>query len=224
MLYIDCFSGVSGDMLIGALIDLGADISVIKKTLLDINGVESVSASKINKGGIMASKFTLSYTPDSPRLDDLIGHVDDLKISQDAKELSRNILKTLGVAESKVHNVNLNEVHLHDAVDCIVDAVAVSLALEDLNLINEKICSSEVSCGFIAPATRSIIDDHGIHVRIKSEKEITTPTGVAILANITDKFEDETKFRQHKKKFSGRTGYGAGDMDLSHPNVLKMVM
>ena len=216
MLYVNCFSGVSGDMLIGALIDLGADTNVIKKTLLDINGVESIGASKVKKKGVMASKFTLSYIPNSPRLDDLLGQVDDLDISEDVKELAGNILNTIGKAESKAHNVNLNEVHLHDAVDCFVDAIAVSVALENLDLIDGEIYSSMVSCGFIAPVTGLIINDHGIPIEIKSTKEITTPTGAAILANIVDEF--------NKKRFAGRTGYGAGDMDLPYPNVLEIVM
>lgn len=213
MLYLDCSSGVSGDMLIGALIDLEADFENIKEKL---SGIADLSVRNVKKAGVNAKKFDAKFKLRKRKYVDLDREIQELNISEDSKILARNILRELALAESKAHGEKINKVHLHDAIDCIVDSVAISLALEDLELMNEKIYCSAVSVGELAPATLDIIRRNSIPIKFTSNREITTPTGAAILSNIVTEFKDVNLI--------GKEGYGAGEMDLERPNVLKAIL
>jgi len=212
MLYLDCSYGVSGDMIVGSLIDLGANPKVIKDAL---SKIAKIKIKKVIKSKIKSTKFDVKFDNEPKEYVDLIKIIENLKISKKAKDLSKNILKTLATAESKVHKVKLNDVHLHGASDSVVDAVAVSLALEDLNLLDSEIHSSVVSVGRLAPATLEIIKDSKIPIKIISDDEIATPTGVAILSAIVTDFNEIRP--------NGKIGYGAGTRDFKYPNVLKAV-
>lgn len=219
MLYLDCSSGVSGDMLVGALIDLGADFSIIKEKLSEI---ADISINDVTKAGIKAKKFTVRSNSHSKNYKSLIKEIEKLDLSSGVEDLSKNILRTLAIAESKVHGIPLEEVHLHEVSDSLIDSVAFSLLMEDLNLMNKKILCSKISVGKIAPATLEIIRENSIPIKsnLKSGEEIATPTGAAILANIVHKFSDKSK----KIKLNGRNGYGAGDMDFEWPNVVTAIL
>ena len=200
-------------MLVGALIDLGADFKPMKETL---SGIAELSLRQVTKAGIPAKKFDVKFVSDSRRYTELLKEIETLNISDQAKTLSTGILHNLATAESKVHRTPLNEVHLHEARDSIVDAVAFSLALEDLNLINSPISCSMISTGTIAPATQEIIKNNSFPTKFLIDEEIATPTGVAILAAAAKEF---TSLQPE-----GKTGHGAGTMDLPHPNVLKATL
>jgi len=213
MLHLDCSYGVSGDMLVGALIDLGAEFKPMKETL---SGIAELSLRDVTKAGIPAKKFDVRFDSDSRSYTQLVGEIEALDISDQAKTLSKRILHSLAMAESRVHKTPLNEVHLHEARDSIVDAVAFSLALEDLNLMNSTLSCSRVSTGTIAPATDDIIKNNSFPTKFLIDEEIATPTGMAILAAAVDGFTNTPP--------EGRSGHGAGTMDLPHPNVLRATL
>jgi len=204
---------VSGDMLVGALIDLGADFDRMKETLSDI---AEISIRDVKKAGIRAKKFDAEFDSDSRNYIELIDDIEKLNIAEPVRILSTKILHGLARAESRVHNAPIERVHLHEASDCIVDAVAFSLALEDLNLLNSRISCSTVSIGRTAPATEEIITMNSIPTEFLINEEIATPTGVAILASVANRFNNSP--------LNGRTGHGAGAMDLTHPNVLRATL
>lgn len=213
MLHLDCSYGVSGDMLVGALIDLGADFKPMKETL---SGIAELSLKQVTKAGIRAKKFDVRFDSDSRSYTELVGEIEALDISDQAKKLSTGILHNLVIAESRVHRTPIERIHLHEARDSIVDAVAFSLALENLKLINSTISCSRVSTGIIAPATHEIIKNNSFPTKFLIDEEIATPTGMAILAAAVDEFTNSLP--------KGRSGHGAGAMDLPHPNVLKVTL
>jgi uncharacterized protein (TIGR00299 family) protein len=212
MIYLDCSAGVSGDMVVGALVDLGADERRIKKVLRPI---ASVGFKRVRRGGVRALKFNVDFKPKSGEYSGLVKSVKSLKMSRKVEGTALGILRQLAKAESSVHGVPLRRVHLHEAVDCVVDAVATALALEDLSALDSGVVSTPASVGFIAPATFEIIKSAEIPVRHVSDKEITTPTGAAILSVIATEYVGSVP--------DGRAGCGAGSMRLSYPNVLKAV-
>ncbi len=213
MLYIDCSRGIAGDMFVGALVDLGADYTKIVNAL---KPVARVRFRKVSKRGVLATKFDVTYKPASREYRDLLEEINKLRVSLKVKSLARRILTTLASAEASVHNVPLKKVRLHEAVDCVVDSVAVALALEDLNLIDARIKASVLSVGCVAPATEWIIKQHRIPVRVTSSREVTTPTGAAILASLAAEYTTAG--------VEGNPGFGAGSMNLGYPNVLKIVL
>ncbi|MBU4201841.1 MAG: LarC family nickel insertion protein [Candidatus Altiarchaeales archaeon] len=213
MLHLDCSHGVSGDMLVGALIDLGADFKPMKETL---SGIAKLSLRQVTKAGIQAKKFDVKFVSDSRSYTELLKEIDDLDISNQAKTLSKKILHSLAMAESRVHKTPLEQVHLHEARDSIVDAVAFSMALEGLGLLESQISYSMISIGTIAPATHDIIKNNSFPTKFLIDKEIATPTGMAILAAVANEFSNISP--------GGRSGHGAGTMDLPHPNVLKATL
>jgi len=210
-LHLDVSRGAAGDMLVGALLDLGVDFNVLKKTL---SGLASVSAKKVKRQGLPATNFRGDYKKKSRQYTDLAKLLDNLEISNKSKKLAKKILKVLAEAEAKAHQVPLPKVHLHEAVDCVVDAAAFALALEKIQ--PERVTASILSIGDVAPATCAILERHQIPVRITSDQEITTPTGAAILAAAVD------EWTTHKPE--GKTGYGAGDRNFSHPNVVGAIL
>jgi len=215
MLHLDCSSGVAGDMLVGALIDLGAEFKPIEITLSDIAGI---SLRDVEKAGIQAKKFDVEFKPGSRNYIKLLGEIENMNLIKPVRTLSLKILNTLASAESRVHHTPLEKVHLHEASDCVVDAVAFSLALENLNLLNSRISCSTVSIGRTAPATGEIIAKNSLPTEFLINEEIATPTGVAILASVVNEFNDLSLNEKRKK------GHGAGEMDFEYPNILRATL
>ncbi|MFH1055115.1 MAG: LarC family nickel insertion protein [Candidatus Altiarchaeota archaeon] len=210
MIYLDCSSGVSGDMFAGALLGMGADIRKIRKALKPI---AEVSSRKVRKRGAAAVKFDVKFNPKSRAYADLVRSVKKLKLKSGVESLVLRILGILAQAESKAHGITLSRVHLHEAADCVVDAVASGLALDELNLLDEVFVSSTVSCGFLAEATKQIIREYGIPVKFVSDRELLTPTGAAIIAAVVSEYKSAEYIE---------CGSGAGTMDLPWPNVLRV--
>ena len=196
-------------MFVGALIDLGADEAKIKKALRPI---ARVSSRRVKKRGVSAVKFDVSFTPESREYRDLVKSVKSLKLKPMVQGLALRVLRLLAEAESTAHGVPLGKVHLHEAVDCVVDSVAVAVALDDLDAIGGVFTSTIVSTGYIAPATKHIITEYGVPVKYVTDKEILTPTGAALLAALV------SDYRSMEYSVSG---VGAGGMTLPWPNVLR---
>jgi pyridinium-3,5-bisthiocarboxylic acid mononucleotide nickel chelatase len=209
MIYLECSSGIAGDMFAAALVGLGADRRRIARAL---KPAAKVRFSDVTKKGVRAVRFDVEFEPDSREYVDLARTVKRLGLKPGAEKLALRILRILAEAESEVHGVPLRRVHLHEAVDCVVDAVAAAVALEDLKALDEPFASSVVSCGQVAPATSRILMRYGIPVRFISDRELVTPTGAAILAALAPEF----------RVFGyGACGAGAGSMNLPWPNVLR---
>jgi len=209
MIYLDCPSGMAGDMFAGALIGLGADFRKIRKAL---KPMASISMRYTTVSGIRAVRLCVKYDPKSRNYSDLINSVRKLRLKPRTERMALRILRILGEAESSIHGMPLQKVHLHEAVDCAVDSVAAAVALEDMGFLSEEFACSIVSSGYLAPATKRIITDYGIPVKFVSDRELLTPTGAAIIAALGCEYET--------MRYSG-AGVGAGSMKLPWPNVVK---
>jgi len=210
MIYLDCSSGAAGDMLASALIGLGADPEKIKKVL---KGVAQVRVGKTGRGKVRAVRFDVVFKPKSGEIKDLVKLVKGMRLKPKVEALALRVLRILAEAESQVHGVPAENAHLHEAADCVVDAVACALALDDLGLMDDVFVSSVISAGFIAPATMRILAEYGIPVRFVSDKELLTPTGAALLAALVS---------EYRQMGYGPSAAGAGKMRLPWPNVLKV--
>ncbi len=230
ILYLDCFSGISGDMMVGALIDLGVDLEDLKGALreLGIFGY-SIRVDRVRRKGIGATRFIVdikeahTHRPFSEIKALIMGS----SLSEGVKGRSLLIFERLAQAEARVHGCSPEEVVFHEvgAVDSIIDIVATAVGLELLGI--EFIYSSPLplGSGFIetlhgrmpipAPATLELLKGYPI-LPARIEAELTTPTGAAIVASLS-------RGRMPPMEVEA-VGYGAGRMDLEEvPNLLRAV-
>ncbi len=229
--YFDCFSGISGDMCLGALVDAGASMDELRDGLSSLELASyRLSSSRVKRGGVSATKVDVVVTGDEPerRLADVSGIIENSALPEDVKEQSLRIFRRLFEAESKVHGGRIEEIHLHElsATDCIVDIVGTLLCLDLLGI--EEVISSPLNLGagtvqtahglmpVPAPATAHLL--MGIPVFSSGIKlELTTPTGAAIIAETADSFGHCPGMTIEE------IGAGAGSHDLTvQPNVLRV--
>lgn len=232
-LYFDCFSGISGDMIIGSLLDLGLDFKYLENELkkLNIKGYK-IESKKIVKNGISATKFDTAekyhknHNHNERNLEEINKIINKSKLNNNIKKTIKKIFLKIAAAEAKVHRTSINKVHFHEigAIDTIIDVAGAVVGLNKLG-IKKIYCSKlNVGTGFIefshgkwpvpAPATAEMLRDVPIyHNNIKSE--LVTPTGAAIIITLADKFGEMPVMKLEK------IGYGAGTKDLEQPNVLR---
>jgi len=234
ILYYDCFAGISGDMNLGALIDLGADTDYLLSELGKLKSgpyqIQFKREFRREIGGtrceIVLSGEPLQAHTDFKKIKDLIS---TSNLSEQVKKNSLKIFRILAEAEAKIHGQEIDEVVFHEigAIDSIIDIVGAAICLENLKV--DKIFSSpvQVGSGFVkcshgifpvpAPATAEILK--GIPIRTGSVSfEAATPTGAAILAATVDEFTDHLDF------IPTGIGYGIGMRDLDIPNVLRVFL
>lgn len=151
--YFDCFSGASGDMIIGALLDAGLELAVLKKGLagLDFHGYK-LTAEKVLRSGITATKFNVVLDEEEHEhhhrgLTEILNIINNGMIPDNVKTKSSAIFRKLGAVEAGIHGVPLEEVHFHElgAIDTIIDIVGTIFALETLKI--ERIYSSPLAVG-----------------------------------------------------------------------------
>jgi len=233
ILYIDCFSGISGDMMVGALIDLGLDFRFLKKELgkIDIGGYV-IESEKVKKSGISASKFTVKTTREHHHraYSDILNLINDSLIKTKAKDISLSIFKIIAEAEAKVHQIEIEKVHFHEvgAVDSIIDIAGAAIGIAELE-IEEVYCANvPLGRGFVqtmhgilpipAPATMEILKDVPVY-NGDFDFEVTTPTGAAIVKSLAKSFGDIPL-----TKVKG-TGFGSGTIERGNiPNLLRLVL
>jgi uncharacterized protein (TIGR00299 family) protein len=234
VLCYDCFSGISGDMNLGAMIDLGTDISYLKSELgkLNLRGWDLV-AEKAQRHGITGTKVTVKQTvhEHSHRyLSDIEKIISDSSLSEPVKKLSMKIFMKIAAAEATVHGIAVEEVHFHEvgAIDSIIDIAGAAICFNALNVDAVYVSEVELGSGFVncdhgklpvpAPATTEIIK--GIPVRTGGvDFEATTPTGAAILSVLGTVFGGALHVKIEK------TGYGIGHKDHPEiPNLLRVYM
>lgn len=231
--YFDCFSGASGDMILGALIAAGLDENALRHDLerLPLQGFE-LSVERIKKQGFVAVKFDVR-APDEKahrHLHHITKIIDAADLPDRIKDRSKLIFTRLAEAEAKVHGSTLEKVHFHEvgAIDAIVDIVGAAIGLERLG-IDRILCSpiptgsGTVTCqhGVMpvpAPATAELLIGAPI-AACDEVGELTTPTGAAILTTLSDGFGPLPPMR------IDRIGYGAGTRDgKTRPNVLRVIL
>lgn len=201
--YFDCFAGAGGDMVVGALLDAGADAAALKEQLakLDASGWE-VSAEKVNRNGIVGTKFTVNAGPsEQPQrhLSDILAMIDAAGYPPRAAKRARDIFTRLARAEAKVHNIDVEQVHFHEvgAIDSIMDIVGSCLAMEML-AVDRVICSPlPVGKGTVrtqhgvlpvpAPATAELLVGART-VECDLQGEVLTPTAAAILTTLSESY------------------------------------
>lgn len=231
--YLDCMSGVSGDMMLGALVDAGADLAAIQAGL-DSLGLPScrLEAQEVKKKGFRAVKVNVLYEPEHKHrhLHHITGMIDASQLSASQKDLAKRIFTRLGEAEAKVHGTTIQKVHFHEvgAVDSIADVVGSAIGL-DLLGVQRVVCSPvptgggfvEIAHGRVsipAPATAELLQ--GVPIAPSTvQLELTTPTGAAIVATVAESFGGLPAMRIE------RIGYGAGTRDLeSQANLLRLLL
>jgi uncharacterized protein (TIGR00299 family) protein len=232
ILYLDTFSGISGDMMLGLLVDLGVDLNLIEAELakLPVSGYQLMQRreKRHSIGGTRVEVLCDNKQPARSwsEIDAMLAQSD---LTEAVRNRARRIFKRLGEAEAQVHQVDLNEVHFHEvgAVDAIVDIVGSAIGLQLLG-VQEIICAPlPLSSGMThgshgamplpAPATLQLL--LGKPVRdAGSNRELVTPTGAAIAAEIA-------QFGDMPELTIERAGYGVGGWDLEdRPNLLRGII
>ncbi|MFC2135367.1 nickel pincer cofactor biosynthesis protein LarC [Bacteroidota bacterium] len=232
IIYFDCFSGASGNMILGALIDTGLNVELLKEELkkLNLGGYEFITSKKVNKG-ISGTHLQIKVSSGNTHrgLKDIFKIIDDADLKEVVKNKSKKIFSRLAEVEARIHNKTVDEIHFHEvgAVDSIVDIVGTVIALDLLGI--EKVTSSKIHVGtgtlkcahgtlpVPAPATLELL--RGVPVYSTGiESEMVTPTGAAIITTLSDGYGNIPEMKILE------TGFGMGDKDLGISNFLRVVI
>lgn len=239
-------AGISGDMVLSSLVDLGANknkiISGIKscEKLLSNSAITKIDFEKTKKHGIESTKLVLEINETVHERkgieikNAIIKAAEELNLSEPGKKFAKSCIDSLISAESHIHGEPIESVHFHEAssIDTLIDIIGTAIAFDDLGYFDEKIISMPVNVGSgtisfshgtvsnPASAVLEILKNSKISISGSSVKdELTTPTGACILANLVDDVGD---FYPSLKVKS--VGYGAGDKNFDgFANVLKIV-
>jgi len=230
--YLDCASGISGDMMLGALVDAGAELAAIQAGI-DSLGLPScrLVASEAKKCGFRGTQIAIEHEPEHKHrhLHHITAMIDGSALTPRQQELARRIFQKLAEAEAKVHGTTIEKVHFHEvgAVDSIADIVGSAIGF-DLLGIERVVCSPvptgrgfvEIAhgrCSIPAPATAELL--RGVPLaELDVEGELTTPTGAAIVAALADEFGSLLGMTVEQ------IGYGAGQKDFPQPNLLRILV
>ena len=265
-LYLECYSGISGDMTVAALLDLGADQTVLDNVLksLSVSGFRT-KISRVVKSGIDACDFdvvldkahenhdhdmeylhghhhehTHSYAAESAHghhhhehrgMKEITHIIEHGAMTENAKKIALKIFGILAEAESKAHNVPVDQVHFHEvgAVDSIVDIVSTAVCLDNLDItdvIVPVLCEGRgtVRCqhGILpipVPAVANVVSANHLHLKMTEvEGELVTPTGAAIVAAVKTKDKLPETFESQK------IGIGAGKRQYECPGILRAMI
>ncbi len=229
--YFDCFSGISGDMCLGALVDAGAPFDELLRRLntLDLGSYE-LKKGKVMRGGISATRVEVAVSGDVPprRFSDIRAIIEGSGLSSKIKKEATAIFRRLFDAEAAIHGTAAEDLHLHElsATDCIID-IAGTLVCLDLLGIEEVVASPlnlgggmvSTAHGLIpapAPATLALLEGRPVYSS-GIQRELTTPTGAAIITAAARTFGPMPAMTL------GSTGNGAGAFDLGEqPNILRV--
>ena len=231
--YFDCFSGISGDMTLGALVDCGVDLLALETELRRLNLPNwKISAERVKRGAIFATqvKVEAAETHHHRGLTEILRLIAQANLAPRITDRATRIFRRLGEAEAKVHQIDVEKVHFHEvgAVDAIIDIVGAAIGFELLG-IDEFACSSlDVGAGNVktahgilpvpAPATAELLRGSPTYSS-GIAKELVTPTGAAIATTLATKFGEMPPINLKS------IGYGAGSADLAErPNVLRLLV
>jgi len=231
IIYIDCSSGISGDMMLGALIDLGCDFNYLISELskLNLSGY-SIEKEIVKKCGMQAVKFNTAVTERHQHRSylDICKIIKESGIKDNAKNIALSTFDIIAAAEAKVHGVEKNEVHFHEigAVDSILDIAGASIAIDYLKVNIFYSSNVPLGKGFVktmhgllpvpAPATIEILKNVPVYAG-DFDFEATTPTGAALIKNLAQSFSGMPDMQVE----SIGTGAGSKDSDF-RPNILRL--
>lgn len=231
--YFDCFSGISGDMVLGALVDAGCELARIEAELrrIELPGWQ-IRAEKVKRGALAATQVRVEAGehPHHRSLSTILGFIDRAGLAPRAADRAKCIFQRLGDAEARVHNVPVEKIHFHEvgAVDSIVDIVGACIGFELLGLDDFACSALNVGGGSVqtqhgllpvpAPATVELLRGAPVY-STGIDRELVTPTGAAIVATLA------TQFGPFPALTATAIGYGAGAADLQgQPNVLRLIL
>lgn len=230
--YFDCFSGIAGDMCLGALLDAGANVSLVESAIASLGIEASLEVHHVKKHGFRGVAIRVVHPEQHAHrtLRDIHHIVQRGDLVDEAKALALSIFERIARAEAKVHGTTVDRVTFHEvgAVDSIVDVVGAAVAWTDLGI--DKAYASPVPTGtgwvdiahgrvaIPAPATAELLT--GVPIAPCSiTKEMTTPTGIGILRTLVESYGPMPSLQV------SRIGYGAGTRDLEdRPNLLRVLV
>lgn len=233
ILYFDIVNGISGDMTLASLLNLGVPKELFLEELKKLsiyNECELKMTSK-NESGIVGTYVeVITHETNAHRhLVDIFDIIDESSLNENVKSMAKKIFMIIGEAEAKVHGTTIDKIHFHEvgAIDSIIDIVGSSILIDLLCV--DKICATSVpvGSGFVkcdhgiipvpAPATMEILK--GVPIKLNTVKgECSTPTGAAIIKALCDEFVDILEFEVKE------IGYGIGHKKFELPNILRTVI
>ncbi|GAB4281701.1 MAG: nickel pincer cofactor biosynthesis protein LarC [Coriobacteriia bacterium] len=230
--YVDCSSGVSGDKLLAALIEAGADVSALEAALASLGfGPIDVAVERVARAGVTGGHVTISSAEDQPRRSwtEIRAAIEAAPLSDAVRSSALAVFTALAEAEAAVHGTAVDDVHFHEvgAIDSIADVVGVCWALHALDVT--RLVASPIATGagtvrtahgvlpVPAPATALLL--RGAPVQSgPAEGELTTPTGAALVTTLADAYGDLPPMTVVA------VGHGAGTRQLSVPNVARVFL
>jgi uncharacterized protein (TIGR00299 family) protein len=229
-LHFDCFSGISGDMTVAALLDAGVDAEAVRRAIDSLGLPVQMQVAKVRKGGFAATQveFIAPEEHEHRHLPDVEAIIARGRLTDRQRELALRIFSKLAAAEATVHGIPVEKVHFHEvgALDSIADIVAAAVGLDLLGA--ERITARSVPTGsgtvkcahglmpVPAPATAELLK--GVPLAATTIKgELTTPTGAAILTSVVQEWAEQPGLTIE------RIGHGAGQRELlEQPNLLRL--
>src|SRR5437870_1382301 len=232
--YLDAFSGISGDMTVGALLDAGAPSDALLAALHSLETGARFEIEKTVRGGVTASKFRVHTDAAAPvkhrHLSHILEMIERAPLTPRAQAAASAVFLRLGEAEAGIHGVPIEKVHFHEvgAVDSIADIVGACVALDLLDISEVHASAINVGSGNVqtehgllpvpAPATARLLEGKPIYAR-GPEVELTTPTGAALAVTLAASFGPLPAMN------ISTIGHGAGDRDFKQqPNVLRALI
>ncbi|GCC11120.1 hypothetical protein IPdc08_01168 [archaeon] len=245
MIFIDCSSGISGDMLVAAMLDLGnheKEIDEIVEVIEEVTEKKcTVEIKEVKKGGIKARSISFSCKNDfeslqASKLEEYLNKcLKIMKLQEKYSSLAAEILTILIKAEEKVHSKNKEELHLHElsSTDTLFDILSFSVLAQKISFLQNKIISTPINLGsgktkishgeltIPLPIAQEIVTSYKIPITLRYSGELATPTGLAILSSLSPEFTYEIEEPVKILK----TGKGAGMLDIKEtPNILRIII
>lgn len=230
--HLDCFSGASGNMLLGALVDCGLDPGDLDSALAGL-GLEGwrFETKRVRRGPIDCALVEVEVSAPQPErhLVDILGLIGAAPLEPAVAQRSGDIFRKLAAAEAAVHGVSVEEVHFHEvgAVDAVIDIVGSVLGFQLLGIEGASCSPLPLGAGWVetahgrlpvpAPATAKLLEGYPTYGG-DAQAELVTPTGAALLTGLCRRFGPMPAMTVR------RVGYGAGSRDLPHPNCLRMFL
>ena len=232
--YFDCFAGISGDMTLGALVDIGVDLALLREELtkLPVSGY-SLEARTVRRNGLRGTKVDVLVDEKAQpprRYTDIVAMVSESTLDPAIQKDALDIFRRLGDVEARLHGEPLETIHFHEvgAVDSIVDVVGAVIGLHALHI--DMVMASPVNVGHgsvrtahgllpvPAPATLELLKGYPAYAGIL-RKEMTTPTGAAIITTLGSRFGPLPLMHVDG------IGYGAGGRNPTElPNLLRLII
>ena len=231
--YFDCFSGASGDMILGSMIDAGLNPHLLREELRKLRlPTIRLKTKKVQKRGISATQIIVEGRDERRshrNLKELLRIVERSHLEPEVKGKSKEIFQRIASVEAKIHRKPMEEIHFHElgGLDSVVDIVGSVWGICQMGIDELYVSKVNVGTGFVkcehgilpvpAPATLALMKGKPIYSS-GVERELLTPTGAAILTSFGSQFGEMPLMSLE------RIGYGAGRDDLPHPNLLRLII